>query len=219
MPIARYQSLLLLLSSLEVMTVLAEGPVLEGRGWPRRAEMVMHHGHVDLKSWQEVIEAEATEIEDQWPELETPPELSDAEQGTARKRRFVIDKKKQRWPHAVIPYVFDISVGVDTRRHIQQEIFSLYEYWTHFRFIPWNTSVPEVYKLGHDNYLIFVENSHACWSYTGNNIILKGQKISCCKYDRCIHELGHAIGFIHEISNPLRDDFIRINHQNIMDGK
>ncbi|XP_060576923.1 uncharacterized protein LOC132734236 [Ruditapes philippinarum] len=104
-----------------------------------------------------------------------------------------------------------------TRKHIKEEIFGLYEYWTHFRFVPWNNSA-EHYDLGHSNYLIFVEYNTACWSYSGNNVVLKGQKISCCKYDRCIHELGHAIGFIHEISNPLRDDYIRVNYQNIMDG-
>ncbi|XP_053406306.1 uncharacterized protein LOC123523059 [Mercenaria mercenaria] len=95
----------------------SEGPILEGNGWPARMSMVMHNGHIDMRRWQEEIDEVDRRDEAQELELETPPEDNDVKLKTpdpevARRKRFVMDKKRLRWSQAIIPYVFDDSVGM-----------------------------------------------------------------------------------------------------------
>ncbi|XP_050707813.1 zinc metalloproteinase nas-38-like isoform X1 [Eriocheir sinensis] len=67
----------------------------------------------------------------------------------------------------------------------------------------------------------FFEGS-GCWSYVGM-LAQNGQDISigsgCKELGTVAHEIGHAIGFVHEQSRPDRDDYVVINYGNIQTGK
>ncbi|WP_459209242.1 M12 family metallopeptidase [Aquimarina rhabdastrellae] len=69
------------------------------------------------------------------------------------------------------------------------------------------------------NYIDFVEGD-GCSSYIG---MLGGRQTITlgdnCSTGNTIHEIGHAIGLYHEQSRVDRDQHIKINFQNIEDGK
>ncbi len=50
----------------------------------------------------------------------------------------------------------------------------------------------------------------------------KSQEVSlseeCMRVDIIIHELMHAIGFMHEFSRPDRDKYIEVNFDNMVTG-
>ena len=64
-----------------------------------------------------------------------------------------------------------------------------------------------------------------CASYVGRivepKISASGQHLvigSKCKLGNIIHEIGHAIGFFHEMSRPDRDEYVEIVWDNIIPG-
>ncbi|KAL4227421.1 hypothetical protein ACF0H5_012864 [Mactra antiquata] len=217
--------LLFVLMMLELRVAIREEttetePVFDLNDESYDLSFIMRNGHIDYHVLQDELDL-IEQIEEQKSSYTEPPRDLDVdgvdERNETRIKRFAIDKESRRWTHGIIPYIFDDSVDQSTRNHIQKDIFGLFTYWTHFRFVLWNTSVPELYDLDHSNYLIFIQNDNRCWSNIGNTRS-NGQKISCCIKDRCVHELGHSLGFYHEIESPLRDNYIRINSDNIEEG-
>lgn len=63
---------------------------------------------------------------------------------------------------------------------------------------------------------------NSCWCEVGK---VRGRKTwlsigNGCEYKHVMtHELGHAIGFWHEQSRPDRDNYLKINWENILDSK
>ncbi|XP_037775832.1 blastula protease 10-like isoform X2 [Penaeus monodon] len=72
-------------------------------------------------------------------------------------------------------------------------------------------------------YLEFVRSS-GCWSYVGRQYRRwGGQKLSigrgCTKLGTVLHEIGHALGLLHEQSRSDRDEHVKILWKNVMHGK
>lgn len=74
-----------------------------------------------------------------------------------------------------------------------------------------------------NDYVVFTSGPTGCWSSvgrTGGAQELNLQSPGCLvKKGTVMHEMMHALGFLHEQNRWERDDFVTINFQNIQPGK
>uniref|UniRef100_A0A7M5XCG6 Metalloendopeptidase n=2 Tax=Clytia hemisphaerica TaxID=252671 RepID=A0A7M5XCG6_9CNID len=113
----------------------------------------------------------------------------------------------RKWPNAVVPYVFKsgFAYGDVTRRAMAD--------------IEKHSCIRFKKRTNEAGYIQFV-TSRGCWSSIGYYGVQ--QEISIghgCGYKGVvIHEIFHGLGFFHEQARLDRDDYIRINWKNIMEG-
>ncbi|KOB67471.1 Metalloendopeptidase, partial [Operophtera brumata] len=106
------------------------------------------------------------------------------------------------WTNGHIPY--------EQRDTIMKAIAD-YHRLTCLRFVPYN---------GQQDYVAIQGKNTGCWSSVGRGRQEVNLQIPGCisKKGTVLHELLHAIGFMHEQSRPERDDFVYVRYQNIKSG-
>jgi hypothetical protein len=125
--------------------------------------------------------------------------------GTATESTF-IDYLSKRWTNGIVYYSIDANVPNQAR------ITDAIAHWkakTKLTFTPRTTQT---------NYIRFVVGS-GCSSALG--MAGGAQKLnlgSGCSTGNAIHEIGHALGLLHEQSRTDRDDYVIINKDNIEAG-
>lgn len=85
-----------------------------------------------------------------------------------------------------------------------------------------NTCIRFVPHMGERDYISIESSSSGCWSSVGRvggkqevNLQMPG---CTTKVGTIVHELMHALGFLHEQNRSERDDWVRIQTQNIQRG-
>ncbi|KRZ11556.1 Zinc metalloproteinase nas-4 [Trichinella zimbabwensis] len=125
--------------------------------------------------------------------------------------RTAIKGMEFRWPNGVVPYILSDKYGKKSRKIIARAMQMIQEQ-TCIRFVPNK-------KHKYRDY-VNIEPIDGCYSYIGR--VGGEQPISltsnCIQEGVIIHELLHALGFIHEQSRSDRDKYVRILWQNIMPG-
>ena len=116
------------------------------------------------------------------------------------------------WDSAEIPYAF----GPGFSKERTEEIIVALQKMSQATIINFllvdTTDVPK-------DYIIFLPSDEVCASYLGKvggqqPIFLKDN----CGEKEIMHEAMHALGFVHEQSRKDRDQFVKINWDNIKDG-
>ncbi|XP_042211938.1 blastula protease 10-like [Homarus americanus] len=123
-----------------------------------------------------------------------------------RVRRKAADST-QLWPDAIIPYTF---LAPEPEKKIVLEGLAHWEKHTCLRFLTVNdTHLPHLQfrKLSGCRSGVGIEET------SGQNISIGD---NCNKVGIVVHEVGHAIGFYHEIRRPDRDDHVVVNEKNIL---
>ena len=122
-----------------------------------------------------------------------------------------------RWPNGEIPYEIqpniysqhDLDIIISAMRKIETQVGV-----ECIRFVPRTTQTSWIKIIGDDS---------GCYSDVGMKKSgpqeLRLSIFGCVDIGTAIHELLHALGFHHEQNRPDRDNFVKINYENIDPGK
>ena len=126
---------------------------------------------------------------------------------------FGINRTGDKWPNAVVPYVFDRSATGNIRSQFEQARRT-YTEQTGIRFVP---------RTNEAQYVRVVAGS-GCSSYVGRvsaSFKPNGQELTLgkdgCGYGAALHEMGHAAGLEHEQTRCDRDEYVEIRFQYIVE--
>ncbi|KYN01688.1 PREDICTED: zinc metalloproteinase nas-4-like [Cyphomyrmex costatus] len=118
-----------------------------------------------------------------------------------------------RWPNGVIPFIISPYFNAQQQKVIY-DAMSDYHKYTCIRFKP--------YTGEESDYVRITAGNTGCWSSVGR---IGGRQDINLQVPGCltqkgtvIHELMHAVGFLHEHSRYERDDYVNILWDNISNG-
>ncbi|XP_044007317.1 zinc metalloproteinase nas-13-like isoform X1 [Aphidius gifuensis] len=118
-----------------------------------------------------------------------------------------------RWPEGIIPYMMSPYFNA-VQVAVIMDAMNEYHKHTCIRFIP--------YKGEQSDYVRITAGRTGCWSSVGR---IGGRQDLNLQVPGCvtlkgtvIHELMHAVGFLHEQSRYERDHYVKINWKNIKKG-
>ncbi|XP_055523112.1 hatching enzyme 1.2 [Wyeomyia smithii] len=120
--------------------------------------------------------------------------------------------KSTRWPGGVVPFVINGNFKANEMQMIE-DAFNQYHSKTCIKFKP---------RMGEKDYISIESSNSGCWSSVGRiggrqevNLQMPG---CTTKVGTIVHELMHAVGFLHEQNRSERDDWVQIQTQNIQRG-
>ncbi len=118
------------------------------------------------------------------------------------------------WPYGVVPYEVDPGVSPGQRGVIQQALAHVQEK-TPIRFVPRTTEA---------DYVRFISDGvpGTCWSVLGRAGGVQDLDVYCGRdgvpsMGTVVHEILHALGFMHEQSRADRDAYVEILWENIQE--
>ncbi|GBN59766.1 Zinc metalloproteinase nas-15, partial [Araneus ventricosus] len=130
--------------------------------------------------------------------------------GTFDMDRFATPHKSLRWPDGVVPYILD-DIYSDSEKELIRSAMDEFEK---------HTCVKWIERSDEDSY-VEIFNDVGCYSdigTTGSRRSLSLESPICMDKGTILHELMHALGFLHEHSRADRDDYVDVVWDNIVNG-
>ncbi|XP_057314061.1 zinc metalloproteinase nas-15-like [Hydractinia symbiolongicarpus] len=138
----------------------------------------------------------------------SPDQLDNIQNGRINKAIPMAAAKTNLWPR-IIPFDYKELESTPGRVAIDKAIKEI-EQHTCLRFVKRTTE---------RGYLKFI-NRFKCATFVGYSPMMI--KVSfgslCWEPGIAVHEILHALGFYHEQSRPDRDNFVKINYENVLQG-
>lgn len=132
-------------------------------------------------------------------------------------RGAILKDSKYKWKDGKVWYCIDDKVSDRTRAKINEAI----KHWESRTPLKFPTASPTSIRNYTDSYILFIENSgEGSWSSLGRiggrqHISLDSSPSMIFTTGTVIHEIGHAIGLIHEHTRADRDKYITVNYKNL----
>ncbi|KAK3603704.1 hypothetical protein CHS0354_023310 [Potamilus streckersoni] len=132
--------------------------------------------------------------------------------GNARQKRKATRNTVLRWTANTIPYRFVSNHFSLKEQYMIRQAMTEWERYTCLKFRPATST---------DQNLVRFQNGQGCNSQlgmSGGQQSLNLDQNGCRWRGLYLHEIGHAIGLVHEHQLPVRDSFITIQWQNVQRG-
>uniref|UniRef100_A0A2C9JFA9 Metalloendopeptidase n=1 Tax=Biomphalaria glabrata TaxID=6526 RepID=A0A2C9JFA9_BIOGL len=127
-----------------------------------------------------------------------------------RQKRKAVRRTKLRWTNNVIPYIFLATHFETKEEYMIRRAMTEWERYTCMKFRP---------ATSQDKNVVRFQGGGGCNSQLG---MIGGTQDLNLEYPGCrfkglyLHEIGHAIGLVHEHQLPNRDDYISIIYENAL---
>ncbi|GFV81034.1 zinc metalloproteinase nas-15 [Trichonephila clavipes] len=122
--------------------------------------------------------------------------------GTLSKDRFATKHEWLRWPNAVVPYTLD-QIYSESEKQLIRSAMDEFEKQTCIKWIE---------KTDEDNY-VEIYSEMGCYSdlgRIGGVQYLSLESPDCMEKGVIMHEMMHALGFLHEQSRFDRDEYVQV---------
>ncbi|XP_075158663.1 hatching enzyme 1.2-like [Haematobia irritans] len=117
--------------------------------------------------------------------------------------------QSSRWPNGIVPYEIRGNFNAQDMSIIEHAIAEYHR----------RTCIRFVRRTSQQDYISIVSGNSGCWSSVGRvggKQEVNLQSPGCLtKPGTTIHELMHALGFLHEQNREERDSYVNIQYQNI----
>lgn len=145
-----------------------------------------------------------------------PDVVGERDDGNVRVRSVAVEsqsggflglfKKNSRWSNAEVPYEIGTSVSDSMKKQIAIAV-EKYEDQSNVHLVP---------RSGQSDYVVFEQTTNTCNSKigkTGGKQVINFSATSCL-----LHEIGHAVGLIHEQNRPDRDKYVKVYVDRVESG-
>ncbi|XP_055891008.1 zinc metalloproteinase nas-15-like isoform X3 [Biomphalaria glabrata] len=132
-----------------------------------------------------------------------------AKDQTSRKKRKAAKSTTLRWTEGIIPYSFASGHFDEKEQYMMRRALTEWERYTCVQFRP---------ATNQDRNSVRFQNGVGCNSLLGMVGGVQDLNLQApgCRYKGLyLHEVGHAIGLVHEHQLPDRDNYISILYQNV----